>query len=128
MLAVRRRDTKPELALRSELHRRGRRFFVDKSPISKMRSRADLLFPRLRVAVFVDGCFWHRCPIHGSVSKTNAEWWEKKLDANVQRDRTTDDRLTQAGWRVVRVWEHERAVDAADRVEAALVPNVARSK
>lgn len=115
-----RRDTKPELALRRELHRRGRRFFVDRPPLAGLRRRADLVFPRRRVAVYVDGCFWHSCPVHATHPKNNADWWAQKLAANVARDRDTDERLTAAGWTVVRVWEHEDPTAAADRVQAAL--------
>lgn len=82
------------------------------------RARPDIVFTRTRVAVFVDGCFWHRCPEHESFPKTNADWWRKKLDANVTRDRTTDAALTEAGWTVIRIWEHEDLATAADRVEA----------
>ncbi|NLU63936.1 very short patch repair endonuclease [Rhodococcus sp. HNM0563] len=120
MSRQRRRDTAPEIALRRELHRRGLRFFVDRSPIAGMRRRADLVFPRRHVAVYVDGCFWHRCPLHATAPKNNAEWWDAKLAANVRRDRDTDARLTDAGWTVVRVWEHEDATTAADRVQRSL--------
>ncbi len=120
MSRQRRRDTVPEVALRKELHRRGRRFFVDRAPLPGMRRRADLVFPRRRVAVYVDGCFWHSCPQHATFPKNNAEWWAAKLSANVQRDRDTDARLQAAGWTVVRVWEHEDSVVAATRVEDAL--------
>ena len=87
-----------------------------------MRRRADLVFPRARVAVFVDGCFWHRCPRHATSPKNNAAWWATKLDGNVARDRDTDERLAAAGWTVVRIWEHEDPVTAADAVEVALHP------
>ncbi|NLV80571.1 MAG: very short patch repair endonuclease [Rhodococcus sp.] len=117
MSRQRRRDTAPELALRRELHRRGLRFFVDRAPLPGMRRRADLLFPRRKVAVYVDGCFWHRCPLHATAPKNNAQWWADKLEANVRRDRDTDAALTAAGWTVVRVWEHEDVPGAADRVE-----------
>lgn len=120
MSRQRRRDTVPEVALRRELHRRGRRFFVDKAPLPGMRRRADLVFPRHRVAVYVDGCFWHSCPQHATFPKNNAEWWAAKLAANVQRDRDTDERLQTAGWTVVHVWEHEDPITAATRVEAVL--------
>ncbi|TQF69041.1 DNA mismatch endonuclease Vsr [Rhodococcus spelaei] len=120
MRIQRRRDTAPELALRRELHRRGRRYWVDRAPLSGMRRRADLVFPTARVAVFVDGCFWHRCPEHATQPRNNAQWWADKLAANVARDRDTDARLADAGWLVVRVWEHENPSPAADRVERAL--------
>lgn len=122
MSRQRRRDTAPEMALRKELHRRGRRFFVDRPPLPGVRRRADLVFPRRRVAVYVDGCFWHRCPVHATAPKKNAEWWDAKLAGNVQRDRDTDARLAAAGWTVVRVWEHEDPVTAATRVVDALTP------
>lgn len=120
MRAQRRRDTAPEVALRRELHRRGARFFVDRPPLRGLRRRADLVFPRKRVAVYVDGCFWHSCPQHATSPKNNAQWWADKLAANVVRDRDTDVRLAAAGWRVVRIWEHENPTEAADRVQAAL--------
>ncbi|MBD0324445.1 MAG: very short patch repair endonuclease [Aldersonia sp.] len=125
----RRRDTAPEVALRSELHRRGRRFFVDRSPLPGLRRRADLVFPARRIAVYVDGCFWHSCPIHATFPKNNADWWAAKLATNVARDRDTDARLVEQGWRVVRVWEHEAAGEAADKVDSALgVPGAARDE
>lgn len=123
MSRQRRRDTVPEVALRKELHRRGARFFVDRAPLPGVRRRADLVFPRRRVAVYVDGCFWHRCPLHATDPKNNAEWWAAKLAGNVQRDRDTDARLAAAGWTVVRVWEHEDPLAAADRVQQALTPD-----
>jgi DNA mismatch endonuclease, patch repair protein len=119
MSAQKRRDTAPELELRSELHRRGLRFFVDRRPLPGQRGRADILFPRDRVAVFIDGCYWHHCPIHGTLPRTNTEWWEAKFLANRERDREMDRCMAAAGWRVIRVWEHEPAGRAADRVEAA---------
>ncbi|WP_280266352.1 very short patch repair endonuclease [Nocardia wallacei] len=120
MSRQRRVGTAPETALRKELHRRGCRFFVDRAPLAGLRRRADLVFPRRKVAVYVDGCFWHCCPEHATYPKNNGQWWAEKLAGNVRRDRDTDDRLTAAGWLVVRVWEHEDALHAADRVQAAL--------
>ena len=120
MRAQRRRDTAPELALRRELHRRGARYFVDRAPMKGVRRRADLVFPRRKVAVYVDGCFWHSCPQHATFPKNNAQWWAEKLAGNVTRDRDTDSTLTDAGWTVVRIWKHENPVVAADRVQAAL--------
>lgn len=102
-----RRDTKPEMTLRRELYRLGLRYRVDRAVIPGVRRRADVVFTRARVVVFVDGCFWHGCPMHGTQPKANAEWWRSKLEANVARDRDTDERLRAAGWRVVRIWEHE---------------------
>lgn len=111
------RDTQPERALRSAVHRRGLRFRVDRRPVEKLRRRADLVFVGARVAVFLDGCFWHACPQHLNWPKNNAAWWRQKLEANRRRDRETDAALRAAGWEVVRVWEHEDAEAAADRVE-----------
>ncbi len=119
MKTQRRRDTLPERALRSELWARGLRYRVDIG-ITGRRRRVDIAFPRSRVAVFVDGCFWHRCPEHGTVPKANRAWWIDKLEANVRRDRDTDIELDTAGWLVVRVWEHEMPSAAAERVEAAV--------
>ncbi len=127
MQANRRRDTKPELALRRSLHARGRRFRVDYAPLLGVRRRADVVFTRRRVVVYVDGCFWHACPSHGTTAKSNARFWAEKLEANRRRDRDTDRRLTEAGWTVVRVWEHESTEEAADRVERALGAAGARS-
>jgi DNA mismatch endonuclease, patch repair protein len=119
--ANRRSDTKPEIALRSELHRRGWRFRVD-FPVRTRRRivRPDIVFTRRRTAVFIDGCFWHCCPDHGTVPKSNADYWAPKLRRNVERDRETDQLLEAAGWTIVRVWEHEEWASAADRVEAVL--------
>jgi DNA mismatch endonuclease (patch repair protein) len=111
-----RRDTLPERAIRSELHRRGLRFRIDRAPLPGLRSRADIVFGPARVAVYVDGCFWHSCPEHGTRPKANAEWWGRKLDRNQERDRETDRVLRENGWEVVRIWEHEDPVEAADRV------------
>lgn len=107
MLAAKRRDTKPEMALRSALHKMGLRYRVDYPPIPGMRQRADIVFTKAKVAVFVDGCFWHGCPIHGTWPKANAEWWRVKIEANMQRDAKTNERLREAGWTVIRIWEHE---------------------
>jgi DNA mismatch endonuclease (patch repair protein) len=116
MQNTRQRDTPAEIALRRDLHSRGLRFRVDDAPIAGVRRRADVVFSRARLAVFVDGCFWHSCPKHASQPKANAAWWAAKLAANVARDRDTDDRLRRAGWQVVRVWEHEDPQAAADVV------------
>ncbi|MBY6367691.1 very short patch repair endonuclease [Rhodococcoides corynebacterioides] len=116
----RRRDTKPELALRRLLHAAGLRYRVDRAPLPGMRRRADLVFTRARVAVYVDGCFWHSCPVHATRPRNNAQWWADKLAANVARDRDTDRRLAEAGWTVVRIWEHEDPATAAAEVTAAV--------
>lgn len=116
MSRQRSRDTDPERVLRSRLHRMGLRFRVHRRPVAGVRREADLVFAGPRVAVFVDGCFWHRCPDHGTSPKNNGPWWEAKLAANAARDADTDRRLAEAGWQVVRVWEHEAVEAAAARV------------
>ena len=107
MRANRRSDTKPELALRRALHRRGYRFRKDyRLDLEGARVRPDIAFTARRVAVFVDGCFWHACPDHGSKPAANVWYWEPKLRRNVERDRAADAALAAAGWDVVRIWEH----------------------
>ena len=118
MQAVRRRDTGLEMRLRSALHRMGFRYQVDRSPLPEVRRRADLVFPTERIAVFVDGCFWHLCPIHATWPKSNAGWWREKLEANRARDTSTDAQLRARGWTVVRIWGHEPVEDAVDRTAA----------
>jgi DNA mismatch endonuclease, patch repair protein len=108
-----RRDTAPELLLRRALHGLGVRFRVDHPLPGMPRRRADLLLIRARIAVFVDGCFWHSCPVHATRPATNAAWWRAKLDRNVERDRDTDQRLEHLGWCVMRFWEHEDMDTAA---------------
>lgn len=120
MMATKRRDTPGELRLRQALHRMGLRYSIDAPPLPDLRRRADVLFRRDRVAVFVDGCFWHGCPRHKSQPKANAEWWRAKLAANIRRDRDTDRRLRAAGWLVIRVWAHEAPDSAAQRVQRSL--------
>src|SRR5438128_1103917 len=102
-----RRDTKPEIALRKALFAGGLRYRVDYKPLPGMRQRADVVFTRAKVAVFVHGCFWHACPVHGTQPKANAAWWADKLAANVTRDAQTHQRLEDAGWDVVTLWEHD---------------------
>lgn len=118
-----RRDTAPELALRRELHRRGLRYRVDAALPGIPRRRADVVFGRAKVAVFVDGCFWHGCPEHGRKPVNNAAWWVLKLEGNVARDRDTDARLQAQGWTVLRFWAHEDMVVAASTVEARVRPS-----
>jgi DNA mismatch endonuclease (patch repair protein) len=117
---VGRRDTPAELRLRSELHGQGLRYLVDAAPLIGLRRRADLLFRGPRVAVFVDGCFWHGCPQHMTWPAANADWWRAKIERNKARDRDTDRRLKDAGWLVVRVWEHEDPREAAEHVAHAV--------
>ncbi len=121
MRAIRRVDTKPEAALRSALHRAGRRFRKDlRIELVGLRVRPDIVFTRLRVAVFVDGCFWHVCPDHGREPRSNADYWSPKLRGNVERDRAQTKALELEGWRVVRIWQHTPAPEAVGMVEAVL--------
>lgn len=108
MKSNRRTDTKPEIALRSALHRLGLRFRKDhRIDVDGLRVRPDIVFTRARVAIFVDGCFWHRCPEHGLMPRANRDYWEPKLARNVERDTRVTAELRDAGWTVIRVWEHE---------------------
>lgn len=121
MRANRRRDTKPEQALRSALHLRGLRFRKD-FPIraGKRLVKPDIVFTRRRVAVFLDGCFWHACPDHGNTPRRNSSYWVWKLKRNVERDRSVNEALAEAGWGVIRVWEHESPADAAALIAGRL--------
>ncbi|RZU51210.1 T/G mismatch-specific endonuclease [Krasilnikovia cinnamomea] len=110
-----RERTKPEMLLRRELHRRGMRFRVN---YGRLPGRPDIVFTRVKLGIFVDGCFWHVCPSHSTMPKNNAEWWRAKLSRNVERDREKDELLISCGWRVLHVWEHEDTHAAADRIEA----------
>nr|WP_269429872.1 DNA mismatch endonuclease Vsr [Microbacterium oxydans] len=124
MRSVRRSDTGAELAVRRELFARGRRYRINLPPVREIRSRADIVFTRHRLAVYVDGCFWHQCPLHASAPRSNSAWWAEKLAANVRRDRRVERELADAGWRVIRAWEHEPAVEVADRIDAELSQSV----
>jgi DNA mismatch endonuclease (patch repair protein) len=121
MRGNRRADTKPELALRAALHAMGYRYRKDfRLDLPLRRVRPDIAFTRRKVAVFVDGCFWHACPDHGSKPKNNDWYWSPKLAKNVERDRAADQALAQAGWTVVRLWEHVPLAEAIDAVVAAV--------
>jgi DNA mismatch endonuclease (patch repair protein) len=120
MAAQRSKDTLIEIRLRSALHGRGHRYRLHERPIPTLRREADVLFRRAKVAIFVDGCFWHGCPEHGTWPRNNAEFWATKISKNIERDRATDQVLGDAGWTVIRVWEHEPVETAVERVERAL--------
>lgn len=121
MSAIRRTDTKPEKALRSALHAAGLRFRKDhRIDVGSLKPRPDIVFTRARVAVFVDGCYWHCCPVHGTQPKTNAGYWTPKLARNVERDREQDEALIEADWTVVRIWEHVTLPLAVETVVEAL--------
>lgn len=115
MLAANQTDTKPELELRAALNALGLEFQVN-VPVAGTRRRADILFDEAKVAVFVDGCFWHGCPIHGTWPKENAEFWREKIEANRRRDADTNERLKSAGWLTIRVWEHEEMESVAHTI------------
>lgn len=120
MTKQKRTGTKPELALRRELHSRGFRYRADAKPETDVNRTADMVFRKAKVAVFLDGCFWHGCGIHSRDTKSNTLWWRDKIAANKTRDAETTELLEGSGWTVIRVWEHEPTAEAADRVEAAL--------
>lgn len=120
MVGNRKRDTRPERALRSALHCRGLRYRLHTRP-TEARCQVDIVFPSARVAVFVDGCFWHRCPEHGVRPRTNSDYWDAKIARNLARDRRNDAELEAAGWTVVRVWEHEVPEEAADRISQLIL-------
>jgi DNA mismatch endonuclease, patch repair protein len=113
-------DNPRERSLRSELHRRGLRFRLHRPLLRDMRRTADIVFPTVKLAIFLDGCFWHGCPLHVSWPKRNAAWWREKIETNRHRDRDTDQRLAAEGWIVIRVWEHNLIGDAADRIAQLL--------
>lgn len=117
MARVRQKDTDAELSLRKELHARGLRYRLHVPLLTKPRRVADIVFASARVAIFVDGCFWHGCPEHASWPKSNTQFWRDKIETNRARDADTDRRLRASGWRVVRVWSHDGAGDAAERIE-----------
>ena len=119
MRSTARRDTPCELALRSALRAIGLRYRVDMR-IAGARCRPDVVFPKVHVAVFVDGCFWHGCPQHGTWPRSNAEWWRNKIRINVDRDREVSKRLAANGWRVLRFWEHEDMTAAANTIRAVI--------
>lgn len=114
------RDTAPELALRRALHASGLRYRVQRQLLSGVRRRADVVFGPAKVAVFVDGCFWHGCPEHATWPKHNRDFWREKIESNRRRDHDTDARLAAAGWLVIRVWQHEDPLLAAERIAATV--------
>jgi DNA mismatch endonuclease (patch repair protein) len=128
MRANRKTDSRPEANLRRALHARGLRYRKNLSvPTGVGSVKPDIVFPGPKVAVFVDGCFWHSCPTHGNTPSTNRDYWEPKLRRNQERDEMVTDSLTTAGWMVVRVWEHESITSAATVVETAVRSRTARS-
>lgn len=120
MARVRQKGTMAEVEIRRALRSRGLRYRLQVPVMNKPRRTADIVFPRQRLAVFVDGCFWHGCPEHASWPKSNAEFWRNKIEENIARDVDTTQRLEMAGWKVIRVWEHEGALKASDRIARKL--------
>jgi len=121
MRGNRKRDTRPEIQVRSLLHAKGYRFRKDLPlELPSGRVRPDIVFTRRRLAVFIDGCFWHRCPVHGTSPRANDWYWGPKLDRNVERDRRADESLRTTGWLVLRIWEHEEPQAAVNRIVEAL--------
>ena len=114
------RDTPPEMAVRRLLHARGLRYRVNYRALPGSRRTVDIAFTRLKIAVMIDGCFWHGCPEHLRPASTRADFWRAKIEGNQARDADTTGILTAAGWRVLRFWEHERPSDVADAIERAL--------
>ncbi|WP_131733480.1 very short patch repair endonuclease [Gordonia paraffinivorans] len=110
------KNTAPEIAVRRCLHERGFRYRIDVKLEPDLRTRADLAWKGLKLAVFIDGCFWHGCPQHATRPAANREWWAKKLDTNIARDRRTDDALRSRGWVVRRFWEHQTPEEIADKI------------
>lgn len=120
MSSARRKDTKPELDVRRLLHARGLRYRVTYPVPGSPRRTIDIAFTRTKVAIFLDGCFWHRCPDHGTLPRSNAEWWARKLEANSARDAETNGLLVENGWTVLRFWEHESPLSIANRIESEI--------
>jgi DNA mismatch endonuclease (patch repair protein) len=121
MQAIRYRDTKPERLIRSLIHAQGFRYRVAARPIPNLRRTADVVFRPTKVAVFIDGCYWHGCPEHYVPPKTNPGYWSEKVAKNIARDRDTDQRLKEAGWTVLRFWEHESPVDCALKIADTVI-------
>jgi DNA mismatch endonuclease (patch repair protein) len=124
MQANRSRDTSVEVAVRRAVHARGLRYKKHRRPLPGVRCEPDIVFPAQKIAVFVDGCWWHGCPQHWSPPKANREWWTHKIDITMRRDRLNDAAFRAAGWTVVRIWEHEEPISAAERIDSLVRPAV----
>ncbi|TFD91226.1 very short patch repair endonuclease [Cryobacterium serini] len=114
------RDTSPELAVRRLLHAKGLRYRVNVRPLPDLRRTADIVFTKQKIAVLIDGCFWHGCPEHYTRPAANREFWDAKVNRNRERDADTDRELEKAGWTVVRFWEHEAPTDVAESIRRAV--------
>jgi len=128
MQANRSRDTKPELAVRRLLHKMGLRYRVARRPLPEFRATADIVFPSQRIAVFIDGCFWHGCDNHFRLPATHTEYWRSKIDHNIARDHKVNDALAQAGWTVLRFWSHETPPCVAEQVAQAVWSAIVSAK
>jgi DNA mismatch endonuclease (patch repair protein) len=115
------RDTAPEVAVRKLLHASGLRYRVNVPVPGMPRRSIDIVFPKAKIAIFLDGCFWHGCPQHATHPKANAEWWRTKLDKNMARDVETTEHLRAAGWTVLRFWEHEPSDACAHTIADAVL-------
>jgi DNA mismatch endonuclease (patch repair protein) len=121
MVGNRGKDTIPEQRVRSLLHRAGFRFRKHSSPLPGLRCEADIVFPREKVAVFIDGCFWHGCPEHGHIPKRNSSYWADKIARNVARDKRNTAALAEAGWLALRFWEHQEPSDVVADIRTRLL-------
>lgn len=120
MSRQRRRDTQCERAVRTLIHAAGLRYRIHYPVPEMLRRRADIVFPSRKIAIFIDGCFWHVCPMHATWPKSNAQWWAKKLQENRRRDSATDEHLTHLGWTVLRFWEHQPPEEVASCIVRVL--------
>lgn len=120
MQSTRQKNTAAEMSIRRAIHRMGLRYRIHIEPVPGLHRNADIVFSKQRVAVMIDGCFWHGCELHGSQPKTNAAFWSRKIEDNKRRDRDTDERLRADGWRVIRIWEHEDPQQAAERIASTV--------
>ena len=116
MTSTRRQDTSAEIAVSAALDKLGLTYETNLRPLDSLRAKADMVFTAARVAVFVDGCFWHGCPYHRTIPRANGDWWRQKIERTRLRDSETTRRLSDAGWLAIRVWEHDDPVRAAAKI------------
>ncbi|MFQ3560114.1 very short patch repair endonuclease [Streptomyces gramineus] len=128
MQAIRSRDTAPERLIRRLVHAQGLRYRVAARPLPDLRRTADMVFRSAKVAVFIDGCYWHGCPEHYVPPKTNSGYWSEKVARNMARDRDTDHRLQEAGWTVLRFWEHEPSAECAAQIASEVAERRASAR
>ena len=113
-------ETEPERLLRTFLKKAGLRFRTDTRPEPHLKIKADIVFPRQRVCVFLDGCFWHGCPIHFKVPNSHSPWWKEKIQDNARRDARQTQALRRLKWKVIRYWEHQIQPEALQRINARI--------